>query len=113
MAEDLEAEADRKGLRATSLARGLRVQARRLIETAHGISDIAVKRELASRALGLSVRAEGITNAIENPEIIEPNIRRYQSRLDAGSCDEVEKKAVAEMLIDAEQFLDRIGASVS
>jgi hypothetical protein len=111
-AEDLEVKANRKGHRATSLAHGLRLQAQRLIATAHSIPDIEVKRGFASRALGLSVRAEAITNAIENPEIIPPNIRRYQSRLSAEICDEVEKKVVEEMLIDAGQLLDSLGARV-
>jgi hypothetical protein len=96
MAEDLEAKADQKLHRATSLADGLRIQARCLRETAHSSSDIEVKKELAAYALALSVRAEAIKNAIENPEIIQPNIRRYQSRLSPGICDEDQKKAVEE-----------------
>jgi hypothetical protein len=113
MAEDLEAKADQKLHCATSLVDELRVQARRLLETAHGISNIEMKEELAACALALSVRAEAVTHAIENHEIIQPNIRRYQSRLSAGICDEIQKKAVEEMLVDAEQLLDSLGTRVS
>jgi hypothetical protein len=51
MAEDLEAKADQKLHRATSLVDELRVQARRLLETAHGISNIEMKEALAACAL--------------------------------------------------------------
>jgi hypothetical protein len=45
--------------------------------------------------------------------ITQPNIGRYQSRLSTGICDEVQKKAVEKMLVDAEQLLDSLGMRAS
>ena len=68
-----------------SLIEELWTEARRLIETVHNLPDAHLKKELAERALQLSERAEAITNSMDDPEIVEMNIRRYQRRMLAGS----------------------------
>jgi CRP-like cAMP-binding protein len=62
-------------------AEELRTEARRLLETASNLSDPKLKKELSERALQLAERAEAITNSIQEPEIIEMNIRRYRHML--------------------------------
>lgn len=83
----------------------LRLEARRLRETVDKISDPALKRELAERALELAERAEAIERAQEDPEIVRANIVRYRSMLAAGIADENQKRIVEEMLRDAEEIL--------
>ena len=83
----------------------LRLEARRLQETVDKVSDPALKRELAARALDLAERAEAIERAQEEPEIIRANIVRYRSMLAAGIADENQKRIVEEMLRDAEEIL--------
>ena len=85
-----------------SLVEELRAEARCLIETATNSSETQLKKELSERALRLSERAEAIANSMEDPEIIEMNIRRYQSMLAGGLTDETHRKAVDEMLADAQ-----------
>jgi hypothetical protein len=60
-----------------SLVEKLRAEARWLVETANNSFEAQLKKELSERALRLSERAEAITNSMEDPEIIEMNIRRY------------------------------------
>ena len=88
-----------------SLVEKLRVEARRLIEAATNSSKAQLKNELSVRALRLSVRAEAIANSIEDPEIVETNIRRYQHMLAGGLTDGPHRKAVNEMLADAQTLL--------
>ncbi len=83
----------------------LRLEARRLQETVDKVSDPALKRKLAARALDLAERAEAIERAQEDPEIIRANIARYRSMLAAGVEDENQRRIVAEMLSDAEEML--------
>ncbi len=87
-----------------SLVEELRAEARRLIETANNSSETHLKKELAERALRLSERAEAIANSMEDPEIIEMNIRRYQNMLKGGLTDEPQRKAIDEMLADAQRL---------
>ncbi len=105
MAEDLEAEADRRGHRAMKSAEDLRVEARRLRESVKNYSDPQLQQELASRALELSERAEAIENSMEDPEILRANISRYRSLLKAGVNEVAQRKIVEEMLADAEAIL--------
>ena len=88
-----------------SLVEELRAEARRLIETANNSSEVRLTKELSERALRLSERAEAIANSMEDPEIIEMNIRRYQHMLAGGLTDEPHRKAVDEMLADAQTLL--------
>jgi hypothetical protein len=83
-AQDLEAEANQQGRQVMESAEELRAEARRLIETVNNISDPQLKKELASRALALSERAEAIENSMKDPEIIRINISCYRSMLAAG-----------------------------
>ncbi len=83
----------------------LRLEARRLRETVDKISDPALKRELAERALELAERAEAIERAQEDPEIVRANIVRYRSMLAAGIADGNQKRIVEEMLRDAEEII--------
>jgi hypothetical protein len=76
-----------------SLVEELRAEARRLIETVNNSSEAQLKKELAERALRLSERAEAIANSMEDPEIIEMNIRRYQGMLAGGLTDETSQKS--------------------
>jgi len=84
-----------------SLVEQLRAEVRQLVETANNSSEAQLKKELAERALRLSARAEAIANSMEDPEIIETNIRCYQRMLAGGLTDEPHRKAVDEMLADA------------
>jgi hypothetical protein len=106
-ADDLEAEADKRGRRAMQSAEELRAEARRLMETVESISDPRLKEELASRALALSQRAEAMANSKEDGELLRTNIVRYRSMLAAGINDSAQKKLVEEMLADAEELLSR------
>jgi hypothetical protein len=105
-AQDLEAEADRRGRRAMQSAEELRAEARRLMETVKDISDPRLKQELASRALALSQRAEAMTNWLDHPEILHTNIIRYRSMLAAGISDPDQRKILEEMIADAEEMLE-------
>src|SRR5271166_149881 len=104
-AENLEAEADQRDRRAMKSAEELRTEACRLRETVKSLSDPQLKKELASRALGLSQRAEAIANSIEDPEIIPINISRLRSLLAGGISDASHRQTVEEMLADAETML--------
>lgn len=106
-AEDLEAEADKRGRQAMQSAGELRAEARRLMEAVKNISDPRLKEELASRALALSQRAEAMANSKEDREFLRMNIARYRSMLAAGINDSAQKKIVEEMLADAEELLER------
>ena len=106
-ADDLEAEADKRGRRAMQSAEELRAEARRLMETVESISDPRLKEELASRALALSQRAEAMANSKKDREFLRTNIVRYRSLLAAGINDDAQKKLVEEMLADAEELLSR------
>jgi hypothetical protein len=86
-------------------AEELRAEARRLIETVDSLSDPELKKELTERALQLSQRAEAITNSMEDPGIIEMNIRRYQHMLLGGLSDASQRKIIDEMLADAQTLL--------
>jgi hypothetical protein len=88
-----------------SLVEKLRAEARRLVETATNSSKTQLKNELADCALRLSMRAEAIADSAEDSEIIETNIRRYQRILAGGLTDEPHRKAVDEMLADAQTLL--------
>ena len=105
MAEDLEAETGQRGYRAMKSAEELRAEVRRLRETLNNLSDPELKKELASRALALSERAEAIANSTEDPDIVRMNISRYRAMLEAGVSDAAQKKIVEEMLADAEAML--------
>jgi hypothetical protein len=83
----------------------LRAEARRLRDAASRISDPEAKKELASRALELSQRAEALANGMIDCEIVRANIERYRSLLAAGELDENQKRIVQEMLADAESLL--------
>ncbi len=87
----------------------LRAEARRLRETVDTVSDPALKREFASRALELSERAEAIERSIEDPSILRANIARYRAML-AGNpgLDDAQKPIVQQMLADAETLLDNL-----
>jgi len=86
-----------------SVVEELRAEARYLVETANNSSEAQLKKEL-------SERAEAIANSMEDPEIIEMNIRRYQSMLAGGLTDETHRKAVDEMLADAQTLLSDLHA---
>ena len=89
-----------------SLVKELCAEARRLIETANNSSTkTQLKIELSERALRLTERAEAIANSMKDPEIIAINIRRYQRMLASGLTDEPHRKAVDEMLADAQSLL--------
>jgi hypothetical protein len=88
-----------------SLVEELRAESRQLVEMANNSSETQLKKELSERALRLSERAEAIANSTEDPEIIEMNIRRYQRMLAGGLTDEPHRKAVDEMLADAQALL--------
>ena len=83
----------------------LRLEARQLRETVGKISDAALKKELAARALELAERAEAIERGQEDREIVRANIARYRAMLAAGIADENQKRIVEEMLRDAEEIL--------
>jgi hypothetical protein len=87
----------------------LRAEARRLRETAENISDPQMKKELASRALELSERAEGLALGMGNPEILQANIERYRSLLGSGNLSDEQRRIVTEMLDDAETLLAELG----
>ena len=87
-----------------SMVEKLRDEARHLIKMANNSSETHLKKELAERALRLSERAEAIANSMEDPEIIEMNIRRYQNMLKGGLTDEPHRKAIDEMLADAQRL---------
>jgi hypothetical protein len=87
-----------------SLVEELRAEARQLIETANNSSKAQLKKGLSERALRLSERAEAIVNSMEDPEIIEMNIRRYQRMPVGGLTDERHRKVVDEMLADAQRL---------
>ena len=82
----------------------LRAEAHDLIERARSISDPELKMELVSQALALSQRAEAIATEIANPDMIEKNIRRYQSWLSGGLSEEGQRKTVEAALADAEEL---------
>jgi len=89
-----------------SLVEELWTEVRRLIETVHDLPDAHLKKELAERALQLSERAEAITNSMDDPEIIEMNIRRDQRRMRAGGLtNKAHRKIIDEMLGDAQTLL--------
>jgi hypothetical protein len=83
----------------------LRAEARRLTEKINNIAAPQLKIELASRALALSERAEAIEISVEDPQIAQMNIMRYQSWLSGGLTDEAHRKNVEEALTDAEECL--------
>jgi hypothetical protein len=87
------------------LVEKLRAEARRLIETATNSSETQLRLESAERALRLAERAEAIANSMEDPEIIEMNIRHYKRMLAGGITDEPHREAVDEMLADAQTLL--------
>jgi len=101
-AEELEAEAGQHGCQAMESAEELRAEARLLIKTVNNISDNQLKKELAARAVELSMRAEAIANSMEDPEDLRLNIARFRARLAAGISDSAQKQIVEEMLADAE-----------
>ncbi len=86
----------------------LRAEARHLMEAAKNLSDPALKKEMAARALALSERAEAIERSIEDPTIIRANIERYRGMLRSGTHDEAQRRIVEEMLSDAEALLDNL-----
>jgi hypothetical protein len=86
----------------------LRVEARRLMEAAKSLSDPAIQKEMAARALELSERAEAIERSIEDPTIIRTNIERYRRMLASGVKDEGQRRILEEMLSDAEALLDNL-----
>jgi hypothetical protein len=87
----------------------LRAEARRLREAADNVSDLQTKRELASRALELSQRAEAMAAGMGNAEILRANIERYRSLLSSGhhsgNLSDEQRQLVTEMLDDAEALL--------
>ena len=85
-------------------AEELRVEARRLRETAQTLTDPATKQKLAARALELAQRAETL-ELQETPEILRANIARYRRMLSAGLADDIQKGVVEELLADAEATL--------
>jgi hypothetical protein len=68
-------------------------------------SDPKLKKQLASDALALSERAEALADAIEDPSVIEKNIRRYQSWLAGGLTDEAHRRMLEDALTDALSLL--------
>jgi hypothetical protein len=93
-----------------SLVEKFRAEARRTVETANNSSDVQLKKGLTERALRLAERAEAIANSMEDPEIIEMNIRRYQCMPVGGLTDERHRKVVGEMLADAQRLLTNLRA---
>ena len=96
-----------------SMVEKLRDEARHLIKMANNSSETELKKELSERALRLSERAEAIANSIEDPEIIEMNIRRYQYMLAGGLTDASHRKAVEKMLADAQTLLSDLRAGTT
>ncbi len=87
----------------------LRAEARRLREAVERISDPALKKDLAARAVELAQRAEAIENEQEDPEILRANVARYRSMLAAGIADDNQRRIVEQMLRDAEAMLSGRG----
>ena len=77
-----------------------------MIEEVNKLADPELKKELATRAFQLAERAEAIENSMQDPAIIEMNIRRYQHMLAGGLSNEVHRKIVEEMLADAQTLLE-------
>jgi hypothetical protein len=96
-----------------SLVEELRAEVRQLVETANNSSETQLRKELSERALRLSMRAEAIANSMEDPEIIEMNIQRYQHMLAGGLTEEFHRKAVEEMLVDAQTLLSDLRAGTT
>jgi hypothetical protein len=87
----------------------LRAEVRRLRDAANTISDPEAKRELASRALELSRRAEALESGMIDPEILGANIERYRSLLASGSLSDKQKRIVEDLLAEAETLLAHPG----
>jgi hypothetical protein len=83
-------------------AEELRADVRHLLAMARNLSDVRLKRELASQALVLAQLAEAGERIGENPELVRAIIARCRSLLSYGIRDEVERKIVGEFLADAE-----------
>jgi hypothetical protein len=86
----------------------LRAEAHRLMEATDNISDPQMKRELASRALELSQRAEALEREMGDPEILRLNIDRYRSLLNSGNLSSDQRRIVEDMLDDAETLMDNL-----
>ena len=89
-----------------ALVEELGIEVRHFVATVHSFPDAHLKKELAERALQLSERAEAITNSMDEPEIIEINIGRYQRRMRAGGLtNKAHRKIIDEMLANDAQTL--------
>jgi hypothetical protein len=87
----------------------LRAEARRLRDAANTISDLGTKKELTSRALELSRRAEALASGMIDPGILGANIERYRSLLASGSLGDEQKRIVEDLLAEAETLLAHPG----
>jgi hypothetical protein len=88
-------------------AEELRTEVRRLHETINNLTDPALKRELAARALELAEQAEAIAKMGEDPEIVCANIERYRRMLSAGIDDDTQRAIIEELLHNVERVLER------
>ena len=85
-------------------AEELRADALRLRESLAGITDPALKEELASQSLELSQRAEALARLVADPDGIRAEIERYRRKLT--SCiDDARRQTIERMVQDAEELL--------
>jgi len=88
-------------------AEELRADALRLRESLAGMTDPALKEELASQSLELSQRAEALVRLPADTDGIRAEIERYRRTL-ASSIDNAQRQTIERMVQDAEELLKHL-----
>jgi len=86
-----------------SLPQGLRARAHELRRQANASHNDELRRKAEAEASMLAQRAERMEGFLQNPEIVEPTIRRLESGLRSGISDEVRRRRLEILLADAKQ----------